>query len=701
MRTDSNTSKRQRTDHDSSPRKRARTTYDQLLQECSSLQEDLCAVRAERDRFKDALTHQVAVANASVSRLETRLVQILDKTTEKFDKFAAEKDNEAHNLKEATRKDIQAAKEAGENVIFSFRREKEAVISALQAANQSKTLEIEEKDVELQKLKSQSEEKIQELGAKDVALATANEEIEKLRKRVTYLATTEEDIRSKFELLTEEAKTSARQLADWERESKQALFAEHQRTLAALQSAANIELERDSHQSETRLLRQQLLETKQEYQLSQYSLKEDYNDLKTDRERILQRVNDLLLSNARSETELANMKCSYEERRHQLELEVIQLQSQVAQLRDQLNNSARGYSVNNNLLEDPAHDSLVDYAVILKPLVEDERNASGSRTLPESQALIPGHSSALITQADADKMQQVSKKGAASTRRTAMTKEVRDAFATLLGFTEKSTSAEKLEALKSRSATAKQVEDWELLKQLPPLGEMVLLLNDVNHKFNTAISLEFSKAFQTERPKCQYPTKDIQECFMRYFKYLASRINLPIEKARTIRNRQSQRWNTRRNTRMETAQELTKRDPRLAGVVVLLNALGKYGNSSDESDVDDSDQRIYAVRGKPWRSPEVTSVLIAIDERRGRNNQHGNCKSGAQPHPRIREMGPQSDREAVLGLPRNYYARSYLEQINAFTLSNLAPIEEVDLSEYVPRIQSLSIGTKSDTHTPS
>lgn len=106
----------------------------------------------------------------------------------------------------------------------------------------------------------------------------------------------------------------------------------------------------------------------------------------------------------------------------------------------------------------------------------------------------------------------------------------------------------------------------------------------------------------------------------------------------------------------------------------MVDSLGKDGQSSDETDGEN-----HAVRIKDWRSTAVKKLLIFVDQNKNNTTASGNLIGGVRAFVRVRrDYGPISTRQAVAGLPRNFYdsvwfdSLSYIQQVQ---LRATAPIE--------------------------
>ena len=99
------------------------------------------------------------------------------------------------------------------------------------------------------------------------------------------------------------------------------------------------------------------------------------------------------------------------------------------------------------------------------------------------------------------------------------------------------------------------------------------------------------------------------------------------------------------------------------------------GMSSDDSDGDDT----RAVRKMPWRSPEITRLLMA-DADGNRRGLFGAARPGNPGKPRKRRpTAGSSRRNAVPGLPINFYSETWLASLRNRDRAELDPQDEFEI----------------------
>ena len=106
--------------------------------------------------------------------------------------------------------------------------------------------------------------------------------------------------------------------------------------------------------------------------------------------------------------------------------------------------------------------------------------------------------------------------------------------------------------------------------------------------------------------------------------------------------------------------------------------IGPQGESSDESPDEGVEDLPYPVRARAWRSEEITRLVKMVDAHRSFGTAYGNFKPGQRPHKRAR-IGPNSDRRAICGLPRNFYRSTFLQSLTATQQVQLHVLDEVEL----------------------
>ena len=88
---------------------------------------------------------------------------------------------------------------------------------------------------------------------------------------------------------------------------------------------------------------------------------------------------------------------------------------------------------------------------------------------------------------------------------------------------------------------------------------------------------------------------------------------------------------------------------------MVMDILGAGGMSSDESDTDDVGHPVYRAKTMTWRNKDILKKLIDIDRSRNTTNAYGNTRAGNPPRVRKRREGRETTRNAIPGLPLNFY----------------------------------------------
>lgn len=95
----------------------------------------------------------------------------------------------------------------------------------------------------------------------------------------------------------------------------------------------------------------------------------------------------------------------------------------------------------------------------------------------------------------------------------------------------------------------------------------------------------------------------------------------------------------------------------------ILDRLGCAGMSSDESSVERG-VKIYRVKKKYWRAPELLPFLHSID-RVTAQGKNATTTKGSQRYLRLPGEGESSEGPIVRGLPVNFYDASWLAKLQA------------------------------------
>jgi hypothetical protein len=114
----------------------------------------------------------------------------------------------------------------------------------------------------------------------------------------------------------------------------------------------------------------------------------------------------------------------------------------------------------------------------------------------------------------------------------------------------------------------------------------------------------------------------------------------------------------------------------------MIDQLAAAGMSSDESEDDEMGRTTFIVRKQNWRSKDVTRLLRFVDRDHNKTNAYGNRKAGNPARTRIiRARGSESEREAVPGLPINFYDRTWYAGLTNRERKELAPLRAMKLAD--------------------
>ncbi|KAH6902726.1 hypothetical protein BKA70DRAFT_1228467 [Coprinopsis sp. MPI-PUGE-AT-0042] len=142
-----------------------------------------------------------------------------------------------------------------------------------------------------------------------------------------------------------------------------------------------------------------------------------------------------------------------------------------------------------------------------------------------------------------------------------------------------------------------------------------------------------------------------------------------------VKDAKRKRSNARRSTLFDKRQEIAgelrddkAEDAAWREIDEVVGVLGVGGMSSDESEYEDDGSRktrTVRVRSMPWRAEEICSLMKVIDQDEMKVNSAGRQKAGNPGMKRIRpRYAPSTTRDAVPGLPVNYYDPTWLEGLS-------------------------------------
>lgn len=104
--------------------------------------------------------------------------------------------------------------------------------------------------------------------------------------------------------------------------------------------------------------------------------------------------------------------------------------------------------------------------------------------------------------------------------------------------------------------------------------------------------------------------------------------------------------------------------------------------SSDESENDELGRRVYVVNKAIWRDRLVTASLRLVDRDHNTTNAFGNRRAGNPARTRIiRVRARESTRDAPLGLPINFYDRTWYAGLTNREKNELMAQTEFQLPE--------------------
>lgn len=118
----------------------------------------------------------------------------------------------------------------------------------------------------------------------------------------------------------------------------------------------------------------------------------------------------------------------------------------------------------------------------------------------------------------------------------------------------------------------------------------------------------------------------------------------------------------------------------------MVDTLTIGGMSSDESGEDDLGRKIFTVKKRVWRDKDITRLLRYVDRDHNRTNAYGNTRSGNPPRTRITRGGKESEREAVPGLPKNFYDRGWYAGLSNRDKKELGARPSIELCDIVENV---------------
>ncbi|KAH9031995.1 hypothetical protein EDB85DRAFT_1865382 [Lactarius pseudohatsudake] len=197
----------------------------------------------------------------------------------------------------------------------------------------------------------------------------------------------------------------------------------------------------------------------------------------------------------------------------------------------------------------------------------------------------------------------------------------------------------------------------------------VQLTGSLACRWNCRAADVFSKAY-IKKYKSRFKHEDLVACFKTHLRTLKNqherieagptKTQMDIERCSTsARRTRRQGLARRRGEVLEAYEELQEIAPHL-------NKLRVDGMSGDESDHSGGHRR-YVVRKLDWRSDEVTFTLRSLDALAlvSHWTSDGRPRPGKFPH--VRTISDKvENRDPVCNLPRNFYAKDWLDQLDQY-----------------------------------
>jgi hypothetical protein len=110
---------------------------------------------------------------------------------------------------------------------------------------------------------------------------------------------------------------------------------------------------------------------------------------------------------------------------------------------------------------------------------------------------------------------------------------------------------------------------------------------------------------------------------------------------------------------------------------IIVKRLSAAGMSSDDSGWEDNTR---TVRKMPWRSPEISRLLITVDADANQQGLFGSARPGNPGKPRKHRLNAgNSRRNAVQGLPINFYNETWFASLRSRDRIELDPQDEFEI----------------------
>ncbi|KAH7908072.1 hypothetical protein BJ138DRAFT_406823 [Hygrophoropsis aurantiaca] len=208
-------------------------------------------------------------------------------------------------------------------------------------------------------------------------------------------------------------------------------------------------------------------------------------------------------------------------------------------------------------------------------------------------------------------------------------------------------------------------------------------LTDVpRSEWNRSAAQVFAADFIATYPNGDFTTKQVVNAWFTHFdslkitykslilKQKADKHSLrALEAARAAKRRQE-----RKNNLYLRRHQVAKRYGTVRTLALpIVQQLGVDGMSSDESDHEAGHgEASYVIKRKVWRAKAISTWLRTLDSLHLRARYKGEWKasSGAWPHLRMTST-TKSERKAVPGLPKNFYSKKWINQLDEFESTDL------------------------------
>ncbi|RDX51810.1 hypothetical protein OH76DRAFT_1346290 [Lentinus brumalis] len=206
--------------------------------------------------------------------------------------------------------------------------------------------------------------------------------------------------------------------------------------------------------------------------------------------------------------------------------------------------------------------------------------------------------------------------------------------------------------------------------------------------WNVSVIHVFTQHYCSQNPDVDEDT--VTSSFKDHLKYLCNRYKGSLDGEAAILRRQ------KHANRAERQRNLWQRRlatcaffPELREHLAILQDLGPFGMSSDESDDASTGRVRYRIVRKLWRNEDVTAFLRILDRLYviGRIAS----RSGSQPHERAESKLTSTSRPPVCGLPQNAYNQKWFGLLTDYDLLLLKPKMGVRYKfSHPPRIITLA-----------